>query len=111
MRNKRCSRCGTEKEAAQFYTDPRGKYGLHAWCKTCAAEYQRERRQARRLASPPPAGFLTGEFLPNVVNIPIRPDRTVMVAHIPADLTKAEASRIERIVMAFADPSSRGESP
>jgi hypothetical protein len=55
------------------------------------------------MVPPPTTEFFTDEFLPNVVIIPIRPDRAVMVGNIPFDLTKAEANRIERIVMAFAN--------
>jgi hypothetical protein len=109
---KRCTKCGIEKDIAQFSPQKQAKDGLHSWCKPCQADYQRERRQARRLAynaSPPAAGFLTDEFLHNLLMIPIRADRTVMVAHIPVDLTKAEADRIERIVMAFADDPRGGE--
>ena len=112
MLNKRCSKCRIEKDAAQFSPLKHGKDGLHSWCKPCFADYQRQRRQARTrayTASTFEAGFITDEFVPNVLIIPIRPDRTVMVANIPVDLTKTEANRIERIVMAFADDPRGGE--
>jgi hypothetical protein len=114
MLTKRCSRCGTKKEAAQFYPEKRAKEGLHAWCKACARDYQRDKRRARATVIPsrPPEAreFFTDEFLPNVLIIPIRPDRAVMVGNIPADLTSAEADRIERIVKALVvDDVTRGE--
>ena len=105
---KQCRRCGIEKDSAQFSPQKGGKHGLHTFCKPCFADYQRERRLARN-ASPPAAPCFPDDFLPNILSIPIRPDRVVMVAHIPVDLTKAEADRIERIVMAFADDSRGGE--
>lgn len=107
MQTKRCNKCHTDKDMDQFSPLKSGKYGLSSWCKSCHQDYQRQRRQARatimRNATPQAAGLLTDELLPNVLIIPIRPDRVVMVGNIPFNLTRAEADRIERIVMAFAD--------
>jgi hypothetical protein len=108
MLNKRCTKCGIEKDAAQFSPQKGAKHGLHSWCKPCCADYQRARRLARN-ASPPAASCFPDDSLPNILNIPIRPNLVVRVANIPVDLTKAEADRIERIVMAFADDPCGGE--
>lgn len=40
---------------------------------------------------------------PRVYPIPIREDATVRIHGLPADLTKAEAEKIARVVMALAD--------
>jgi hypothetical protein len=101
MPTKTCRKCGVEKDAAEFSPHDRSKDGLQSWCKACFANYQRIRRQtvlARYTPSPsdmPLWGWDTWV-------IPIRPDRAVMVRNIPADLTKAEANRITRILIAHA---------
>lgn len=44
---KQCRKCGVEKLATRdnFYKAKKGKYGLHAWCKPCMAEYDHARWQ------------------------------------------------------------------
>lgn len=44
----------------------------------------------------------------NIVPIPVRPDTTVYLANMPADLTGDEAERIARIVRAFAADTDGG---
>jgi hypothetical protein len=107
MQTKKCNKCHTDKSMDQFSPMKGGKYGLSSWCKSCHRDYQRRRRQARDTlmsnATPQATGLLTDELLPNVLVIPIRSDRAVMVGNIPFDLTRGEADRIERILKAFAD--------
>lgn len=40
--NKICSKCRTEKPSTEFYKQRRKPDGLHAWCKSCCAEYKRQ---------------------------------------------------------------------
>jgi hypothetical protein len=101
MLTKLCSKCRTEKAMAQFYPQKGGKHGLHAWCKPCCVDYQRNRRQA--------LGAITRSTPLQAVQplrggaaIPIRLDRLVIVSDIPADLTRVEAAHITRILMALA---------
>ena len=42
---KTCSKCGQEKTLAEFSKNSRAKDGKHPWCKTCFAEYERNRYQ------------------------------------------------------------------
>ena len=37
-----CSKCGTEKDATEFYKERRHSDGLQNWCKSCRAEYNRK---------------------------------------------------------------------
>ena len=59
-----------------------------------------------RPADPPPPGSssalsrISSEILP----IPIREGLTVQIAHLPFDLTKAEATKIANIILAHATP-------
>ena len=102
MLTKRCTKCQTDKDVAEFSPMKGGKYGVSSWCKSCHRDDQRQRRQARAtmMSNARPQA---DEFVPNILPIPIRSDLTVKVANIPADLTREEANRIERIVKAFAD--------
>lgn len=44
------------------------------------------------------------ESYTGIVPIPIRADTTVRIHGIPHDLTKAEADRIARVIIALAEP-------
>jgi len=44
------------------------------------------------------------EAYTGIVPIPIRADVTVRISGIPHDLTKAEAERIARVIIALAEP-------
>lgn len=44
---------------------------------------------------------------PNVYPIPLRENVTVLIAHIPLDMTEAEAERVCRVVRALAQPEAR----
>lgn len=41
---KRCTRCGKRKPLEAFSPDTYKRDGLQTWCKTCRADYIRERR-------------------------------------------------------------------
>ena len=51
---------------------------------------------------------MTQQDYPLVIPVPIRPDVIVRLVDIPHDLTKAEAERIARIVIAMAVPDGEG---
>lgn len=43
--HKTCSRCDTEKPAAEFYRNKRSSDGLSGWCKDCNRSHAREKRE------------------------------------------------------------------
>ncbi len=42
------------------------------------------------------------EWASDIIAIPLREDRTIYVQHLPLDLSRAEASKISRVIMALA---------
>jgi hypothetical protein len=42
---KRCTHCGIEKPLARFSPHPLRPDGLQSWCKSCRADYIRQRRE------------------------------------------------------------------
>lgn len=46
MKLRRCTKCGVEKDLADFYRDARGPLGRARRCKACKQEYARNWRQA-----------------------------------------------------------------
>lgn len=42
---KKCTKCGECKPVSEFSKDPKGKYGLHSWCKECKRDYSKEYRK------------------------------------------------------------------
>ncbi len=85
MRKKRCGTCGVEKDASEFYRHIRGRDGLQHQCKACHADYYRGR------------GGKGGTCA-----VPLRPGLTVFIRNLPADLSRREAERISRVLMALA---------
>jgi hypothetical protein len=45
---KKCSKCGQEKQLAEYHKDRRGVDGLYGWCKSCAIEKARAYRERFR---------------------------------------------------------------
>jgi hypothetical protein len=47
---KTCTKCGIPKDIEQFHTNPEGKDGRAARCKSCIREAKQERRKLRKAA-------------------------------------------------------------
>lgn len=45
MPSKQCTKCKTEKDHKDFYSDNRRKSGVTSWCRECWREYERIRRE------------------------------------------------------------------
>lgn len=45
MPQKACTKCKTEKDFNEFYSDLRRKSGVTSWCRECWREYERIRRE------------------------------------------------------------------
>jgi hypothetical protein len=48
--SKKCSKCGVEKTAADFYKNVKNKCGLHSWCKLCLSESTTKYRKDNQVA-------------------------------------------------------------
>ncbi len=46
--NKRCTKCGEEKELGEFHKNKKTKDGLNGWCKDCKAKHERKAREAMK---------------------------------------------------------------
>ncbi len=46
----RCTKCGDEKPADEFFADPRKRNGRYSWCKACCAQRTRDADKAKGAA-------------------------------------------------------------
>ncbi len=108
---KTCRKCGCEKAEEEFHQSRQRRDGLQSWCKGCMNAYQRNMRptrpssEAAPVAAPEagrPAGKPPRRF--HSFAHDLGGGRLVQFFNIPADLTRREADKLERLIWAYVDP-------